>query len=391
MIYVFVFLGEFGYELLNWQGVIRKFAKTISPADKIVCCSRAHLYPLYESAEVYIDISDVELFRRSRASGYFAHPDRADSWDSVQSQRFHRRLKSQLQEFILDRLRATNGIESGEPCTFIFSSEGLKLNGCKFGRFAYRYSPLGAVLGNLYRGLKSILPVDGEGIDELKVRLFETIQPLDHRAGGNIYDLLDVENNTYRIIEPDLGVLKIVAKQLGWEPADQPYVLCQARWREIGNPSGDVLPREKMGKLIDTLASKVKVVLLFFHTGRWLDSYSEFEDSPNCFSYHGVSFPEQACLIHFASHCLFFSEGDYGSHIYVPPLMGKDVTAIAPRSVYDLDSVPIDFWNREVFRFGGQIIPKTSEEVFASDESLLDSVQDTLQRSILALGTGSAG
>ena len=29
MNYIFVFLGEFGYELLNWQGAIRKFAGTI--------------------------------------------------------------------------------------------------------------------------------------------------------------------------------------------------------------------------------------------------------------------------------------------------------------------------------------------------------------------------
>ena len=27
MIYVFTFIGEFGYELLNWQGTIRKWSK----------------------------------------------------------------------------------------------------------------------------------------------------------------------------------------------------------------------------------------------------------------------------------------------------------------------------------------------------------------------------
>ena len=29
MIYVFVYVGEVGYELLNWQGVVRKFSRTI--------------------------------------------------------------------------------------------------------------------------------------------------------------------------------------------------------------------------------------------------------------------------------------------------------------------------------------------------------------------------
>jgi len=386
VVYIFVFLGEFGFELLNWQGVIRKFAKTISPADKIICCSRASLYPLYESADAYIDISDVEQFRKSRACGYSALPSRDGAWYSIQALVFDQRLKSELRGFIFDRLQAMNGIESREPCAFIFSSEGLTLNGCKFGRTVYRHIPVGIVLGNLYRGMKFILPVDGKRIDEIKLRLFETIKPLDPRSDGNIYALLDIENNTYRRIEPDLGVLPSVAKQLGREPADEPFVLCQARWREIANPSSDVLPRGKMSKFIDALARQVRVVLLSFHTGRWLDSYSEFEGSPNCFSYHCKSFPEQACLIHFANHCLFFTEGDYGSHIYVPPLMGKDVTAIAPRSVYELKSAPIDFWNQEVFRFGGQIISKTSEEVFASDESLLESVQDTLSRVVVEQG-----
>jgi hypothetical protein len=221
--------------------------------------------------------------------------------------------------------------------------------------------------------------VNGERIDELKLSLFEAIEPLDHRADGNIYDLLDVENNVYRRIEPDLGILPGVSEQLGWEPTE-PFVLCQARWREIANPSGDVLPRDRMGTLLNALAREVKVILLSFHTGRWLDSYSEFEDSANCFSYRCTSFPEQACLIHLASHCLFFTEGDYGSHIYVPPMMAKDVTAIAPRSVYELESSPIEFWNRNVFRFGGQIIPVAAEEVFASDDRMSAFVEDVLSR-----------
>ena len=50
MNYVFVFLGEFGYELFNWQGVIRKFSRLVAPGDKIICCSRAHLHLLYDTA-----------------------------------------------------------------------------------------------------------------------------------------------------------------------------------------------------------------------------------------------------------------------------------------------------------------------------------------------------
>src|SRR5919106_1288934 len=70
MVYIFTFLGEFGYELLNWQGMVRNFASTLGPSDAIVCCSRANLYPIYDRADLYIDISDLALFRRSRACAY---------------------------------------------------------------------------------------------------------------------------------------------------------------------------------------------------------------------------------------------------------------------------------------------------------------------------------
>ena len=95
---------------------------------------------------------------------------------------------------------------------------------------------------------------------------------------------------------------------------------------------------------------------------------------------------EQACLIHFAKHCLFFTEGDLGSHIYVPPFMGKDVTAVAPRSIYELESAPIDFWNRGVFRFGGQIVPLPTEEALRSDSSMRQTVQQILSHVPVALG-----
>ena len=33
--YVFIFLGEFGYELFNWQGVVRKFAGQLPASSRI--------------------------------------------------------------------------------------------------------------------------------------------------------------------------------------------------------------------------------------------------------------------------------------------------------------------------------------------------------------------
>ena len=78
------------------------------------------------------------------------------------------------------------------------------------------------------------------------------------------------------------------------------------------------------------------------------------------------SFSEQACLVEFSRRCVFFTEGVVGSHIYVPPFMGKDVVAIGSRTVHEEWAASTDFWNRSVFRFGGRIIPKVSEDVLAS-------------------------
>jgi hypothetical protein len=135
------------------------------------------------------------------------------------------------------------------------------------------------------------------------------------------------------------------------------------------------MPKER---LIDALARNGKVVLLSFSTGRKFDSYSHFDRSLHCVHFDARSFVEQACLIHFAKRCLFFTEGDFGSHVYVPPFMGRDVVAIAPRSVYELGTTPIEFWNRNVFSFGGRIIARTSEEVFASRQSMMDAVHEVL-------------
>lgn len=355
MIYIFTFLGEFGYELLNWQGIIRKFSKTISTSDKIICCSRANLYPLYEMADAFIDISEVKLFRRSTATGYGAsfYPsiDHSFTFGRKLHFAFHRRLKAKLKSFILKRLREIAQLESqlswweavfkrgvarppSEPCTFIFSSDKIQLNGCIFG-----YSR--------------------------------------NDSKHDIYDLLDLDNNVFQKIEPDFRVLHEIEEKIGWK-LTEPFVLCQARRRNeiVPQLSKDTMPQNK---LVDRLAQEVKVILLSFHTGRRLDSYSEFEDSENSFRYLCQSFPEQACLIHFAKHCLFFTEGDFGSHIYVPPFLGKDVTVIAPWTVYQLGTTPIDFWNQNAFQFGGQIIPKVSEDVFSSKENMGRIADDILE------------
>jgi hypothetical protein len=352
MTYVFTFLGEFGYELFNWQGVVRKFAGTIAPSDSIVCCSRANLYPLYETASRYVDIAEAESFRGSTASMYYAMQAGDLDANSKRNRLFCRRLREDLTSFILRRLGVAGKARKclswrggllprfvlrppPEVYVFVFSCEKRELNGCIFG-----------------------------------------CNPDVLLAEAGIYESLDLDNNVFKRIEPDLSVRGAVEEKLGWD-LETPFVLCQTRSREIVVRSEELVPKER---LIEALARRTRVVQLSFSTGRHLDSYSSFADKPNCSLYHCGSFVEQACLVHFARHCLFFTEGDFGSHIYVPPFLGKDVVTIAPADVYELGTTPIDFWNRTVFRFGGQIIPKISEQVFASDESMMGVADGLLSR-----------
>jgi len=344
MIYVFVFLGEFGFELLNWQGVVRKFAATIGPDDKIICCSRAHLFPLYEMADEFIDITNVPLFRRSRASAYRAIY--TPVWigrRQLHSYALQSLLQIQLQRYIIAQSKLLGslklswafkqGIQTSDPehATFIFSSPTTKLEGCVFGYEHYEV---------------------------------------------DIYDDLNVDNNVYQRIEPDLSVRDEIEAQLGWSLAE-PFILIQGRKRDQRTQqlSSDTLQDDQ---LIETLSKRIRTVLLSFDTGRWLDSNSTFTGHPNCFHYSCRTFPEQACLIHFAQRCLFFTEGDFGSHIYVPPFLGKDVIAVAPRSVYEIGSAPLEHWNPNVFQFGGQVIPKVAEEILATTETVDRFIEEVL-------------
>ncbi|WP_089724118.1 hypothetical protein [Candidatus Thiosymbion oneisti] len=196
MTYIFIFLGEFGFELFNWQGVIRKFSRTISPSDKIICCSRGNLYPIYEMAEAYIDIAEVDIFKQSRATWYWASPNRTVSMNFIRTWIFDRRLRAEVTSFVLNRLRATDQLKNGESFQFVFSSGKLDLNGCSFGvtRYGFFIDALAAV----YDGLKSKFPAFVDEIDKLRRGLLGRLECLDmRREHDGAYGMLDIENNIY--------------------------------------------------------------------------------------------------------------------------------------------------------------------------------------------------
>lgn len=334
MIFVFTFLGEFGFELLNWQGVIRRFSKTLDPADRIVCCSRAQVYPLYEMAQLYVDISDLILFRRSRACCYSGTVGIGSP-----ARRVNRLLDALMRASV--RAHVTRQIRVLRPewgdvidrdLTFVFSSRKTGLREFVFG-------------------------CDPDRIDE----------------EADIYERLDLDANLYQRVAPDLRARLAIERRLGFD-LSEPYVLMQRRVRRVGLQSATVTADD----LVRALADRVRVVLLSFETGRALDSFSRFDKESGGIRYTARSFPEQACLIHFARHCVFLTEGEFGSHTNVPPFLGKDVTLIAPRGVDEYWRPVIAFWNRHVYRFGGQIRPLIAEEVLASPQTVRAFVESVL-------------
>lgn len=323
MNYVFVFLGEFGYELFNWQGLVRKFKTVCDPDDIIIIGGRTGMDIWYPYADIFIGISDIPLYKASRADAYQAYdistPYKIESMDEI---------KAAVQAYIEDKLQPFRLGRS----EFIFSSDLNLINGVHFGiwpRFVYIYG--------------------GEGY---KQNLYAKID----------YDSAELKSDLENRLQINLS---------------EPYVLIQGRKRDIVIRSTHVIPIEL---LIERLAKKIPVVILNFNTGRSWDSRSQIAAQNNCRVLQSASAHEQAILIRYAAECVFATENDFGSHIYVPPFMERDVLAIAGADVYKIGTTPIVFWNNEIFKFGGKILPFVSEEIFASEASLNGFVEIVLKK-----------
>mgnify|MGYP003133129374 CR=1 FL=1 len=307
MIYVFVYVGEVGYELLNWQGVVRKFSRTISDDDKIVVCGRSGVESWYEFADQYIDISSVELYNNSVSDCHQCYYDVGDH-------RIRRGgIIDEMERGILEYIAHKISFEGDNRVIFsnhFYAGRGTIINGLQFGN--------GSIYGPPHR--------------------------------------LPIEQNEYVKFPAGTHLKESIQDRLGFD-LDEPFILCQTAWRDRVQRSKVIIDKST---IVKSLAKKVKVVLLGFSTGKATESESKFDHIDNCYNIHVSSFEEQSCLIHFAQKCVFFTEGDFRSHIYMPPMLGKDVYAIASADIYQLHSAnesTLRFWNDNVFQFGGQIKP----------------------------------
>jgi hypothetical protein len=337
---VFVFLGEFGYEIFNWQGVVRKFANSLPKTSRIVVAGRRGLEAFYESASHYIDISDFEAYRNSVAAAYFAIPpdmQQRGSPYTAEEIEFDGHIKYEIRRHVSRVLTSSLGWNG--KIEFVFSSSLTAFPGCVFG------------VDRMYYGSRVHV--------------------------GSIYSHFEwlLRNNTFKKIGYDEGLCGEIGRKLGFS-LSEPYVLVQKRSRKIGPQFGVNIDESEF---VWVLQGKVKVVLLSFNTGRTLDSESSIRSRlENCVNYGVSSFGEQSCLIAHAKKCVFITEGDLGSHTYLPPLLGKDVYVIASRDVLSKPSAPISSWNEWVFRFGGKMIPLEVESVLASREAMVRTVKKIL-------------
>ena len=178
-------------------------------------------------------------------------------------------------------------------------------------------------------------------------------------GGGTIYSGPVLSNNEYTKISVDNFECQPILEAMLDFSLNQKYTLIQTAFRHTVRRSKVEIDHSR---IFEYFKDDSRIVLLDFNTNRFNDSFSKFSH-PDKIKISLDNFDEHACLIHHANRCVFLTEGDFRSHNYIPPLLGKDVISIAPKDVLSLPSSAIDFWNDNVFKFGGQIIPLEYEQL----------------------------
>jgi hypothetical protein len=310
--FVFVFLGEFGYELLGWQGWVRRLARKLPPGSKLVCGVRPGMELLYERAALTVDVTQDPMYLRSVASGYWAlHPVHSSHHFCLTNRRYDALLKQRLRALIEPYLHGF------PPAVFVFSSDAVQ-----FGSI-----PFGAPWGCPMTFWRAACPVPG------------------------IYEAMNPDLQEFRRIGPDPSDVMKFRTILG-PLMDRGYVFVQGRVPRLQR----LIPTEFLG-IIERIARYAPVVFARFDTGRAKDTVADIPDLPGVHRLVIRSFRDQVALISAARTCVVFTEGDLGSPAYVPPLAGKDVHVVAPAWVFSLPSAPVEYWNSTLFRFGGKMIP----------------------------------
>jgi len=315
--FIFVFTGEFGYELLNWQGRIRKFSAE-HPGTKIVCASTEATRLLYLDFAEFIPLDGSDVFNKGIADTYFLRHQsfKRDGLKDVITAFIRRK---QMSKFIAGELAEMDLKNS----RFIFSDKLTFVDGTQFG--ATRWAPR----FNLLR----------------------------KRNLQQIYDGLPSEETQYIELIPRESVMREVKKRILDMGITSPFVVVQNADREtfLKKRRFELPTRD----LYSEISKQLPTVEISFRQIRRTDTQSPSTDSNNV--YLCTSLEEQAAIIRLSSFCIFMSSGDFRSLHYVPSFCGRDNYSITSSSI--ISNSAIGLWNAEVFMFGGKIIPMTAESL----------------------------
>jgi hypothetical protein len=314
--YVFVFTGEFGYELFNWHAKIRKFSD-LNPGAQIVTASTSATRTLYQDFSRFFPLDELKFFRNAIADTYFLRRlgfKRDDLLDVfvAKIRRF------QIKRHILKLL----GPEVGEASNlFVFSDKSKRISGLQFG--SRRWTP--------------------------RIIFFRK------RNFQDIYDALPADENQYNLLRVDEDISLRMKNKLISLGVTSPFLLVQSADRKnfLKNRRNEIA----LDALFEQFCGRLPTVQMNFSQVRSADTQSNLEVSGTRIFCNSLE--EQVALIRLAAICVFFSSGDFRSLHYVPPFCGVNVYSVTSSSV--ISNSAIAKWNTEVFNLGGKIIPITAE------------------------------
>lgn len=312
---VFVFTGEFGYELLNWHARIRKFVSNNPDVDYIVCSTKA-VKALYPESYRFIELDSLYLFKNGIADTYFVRRmgfKKDDLFDTLIA--ILRRL--QIKRYVKQKIT----LKSSE-IKFIFSDQYNVINNQKFG--ATRWAP--------------------------RFFIFRK------RRFDSIYDSLPYEENEYQKLTPSSEAIEWAKNSLKNLGVTQNFIVLQTADRRHFLKKRRLQP--KSSHLIEHLRENLPIVEIEFLSIRITDTLSV---SDNRQVIHCENLDSQIAIISMAKFAIFFSDGDFRSLNYVPPFAGKNVYSINSSSI--VSNSAINLWNEKVFKFGGSCIPLTLESI----------------------------
>jgi len=337
MNYVFIMLGEFGYEVLNWHGIIRKWALyNKKEGDTVTICSRNGLELFYEFADNYVNLSQFDSYNKTIADCYDAYivPNGdvetmpRKEWDIKRNGKHIDDIKNDVINYTTSKLKLESDVQYVWSCDFT-----------EFNNY-FHFGKMQLVYGGIY---------DPNLI-----------------AKGEFGAPLRIEENLYNEINLDSfidEVKKKIQKKVNID-LDKPYIFTQTAFRTGYDLRSTVKINHKM--LFNKISKKYPVLFLDFNSGRKLDSFSKFD---NFETYSTDNLKEQLVLMKLSKHCILTSEGDYRSHFYLPCFVGRDSHVIASEDIMKrLSATSCDFYNEYVFTFGGQITNYVYEEVIENLE-----------------------